>query len=386
VTSDPFNVTVRDTTAPEFGPTPDVTKEGNVSGGFQGEAYTLPTATDAVDGGVAPDCSPGPGAKFDLGNTEVTCTATDTRNNEATEKFTVTVEDNTPPEFLLAPQDVTVQAQNANTGTPATNGCIQQFLNTPTAHDEVGGDRPVTNDAPDQFDVGDTEVTFTASDGRGNDVEDKAVVSVRLGPQGECTIDPKAPRNVRNATAREDNRLVVLKWQNPGARDFWRVEIERSRTDGQGRTRTFKTKREFLRDDEVQNGVEYRYVIYSVDEAGNRPNGVERRATPHRILLLRPRDGAVISRPPLFDWVKKARARYYNFQLHRMVNGELKKVLSRWPAATAFDLPRTWRFEGRRYRFVPGRYHWFVWPGFGPRSQANYGDLMGSNSFRVKRR
>ena len=93
--------------------------------------------------------------------------------------------------------------------------------------------------------------------------------------------------------------------------DFWRVEIQRSRTDGQGATRTFRTKREVLRDDEVLNGIEYRYVIYSVDVAGNRPNGVERRATPHRILLLRPRDGAVISRPPLFDWVKKARARFY---------------------------------------------------------------------------
>jgi hypothetical protein len=339
-----------------------------------------------VGGGIPVDCSPGPGEKFDLGNTEVTCSATDAGDNTATKTFTVTVTDTTPPNFLLAPQDVTVQAANANTGTPATHSCIKQFLETPTARDEVGGNRLVTKEAPAQFPVGDTPVTFTASDGQGNHAQATAVVSVRIGPQGQCTIDPWAPGNVRNATAREDNKLVVLRWQNPGAQDFWRVEIERTRTDGLGGTRTFKTRREVLRDDEVRNGVEYRYVIYSVDEAGNRPNGVERRATPHRLLLLRPRDEVVLRRPPLFDWVNKARARYYNFQLHRMVNGELKKVLSRWPTVSSFQLRSPWRFEGRRHRFVPGRYFWYVWPGFGPRSAANYGELMGANSFRVKRR
>ncbi|HEX2504982.1 MAG TPA: HYR domain-containing protein [Gaiellaceae bacterium] len=383
-----FDVTVRDTTEPQFGAAPDVTREGNVLGGYQGDAYTPPTATDAVGGGIPVDCSPGPGAKFDLGSTDVTCRATDASDNTATKTFTVTVTDTTRPNFLLAPQDVTVQAANANTGTPATHGCIQQFLDTPTAHDEVGGNRPVTNDAllRRRFPVGDTTVTFTASDGQGNDAHATAVVSVRIGPQGQCTIDPRAPGNVRKATAREDNKLVVLRWQNPGAQDFWRVEIERTRTDGLGGTRTFKTKREVLRDDEVRNGVEYRYVIYSVDEAGNRPNGVERRATPHRLLLLRPRDEVVLRSPPLFDWVNKARARYYNFQIHRMVNGELRKVLSRWPTVSSFKLRSPWRFEGRRYRFVPGRYFWYVWPGFGPRSAANYGELMGANSFRVKRR
>ena len=230
-----FTVTVRDTTAPEFGPAPNVTKEGNVLGGYQGDAaYTPPTATDLVDSGVIPDCVPGPGAKFDLGNTEVTCTATDTRSNTATKKFTVTVRDRTEPVFLVEPQDVTVQAANVNTGTPATNSCIQEFLNAPTAYDEVDGNRPVTHNAPDQFRIGDTEVTFTASDESGNDETDEAVVSVKIGPQGECTIDPIAPRNVRNATVREGNKLVVLRWQNPAVSDFWRVEIQRSRTDGQG--------------------------------------------------------------------------------------------------------------------------------------------------------
>ena len=153
-----------------------------------------------------------------------------------------------------------------------------------------------------------------------------------------------------------------------------------------GATRTFRTKREVLRDDEVLNGIEYRYVIYSVDVAGNRPNGVERRATPHRILLLRPRDGAVISRPPLFDWVKKARARFYNFQLERFRNGDWRRVLSRWPTASSFQLTKTWRFDGRRYRFVRGWYAWHVWPALGTRRKPDYGNLMGSNVFRVPRR
>ena len=60
------------------------------------------------------------------------------------------------------------------------------------------------------------------------------------------------------------------------------------------------------------------------------------------------------------------RATYYNVQLFR--NG--KKILTAWPKSTSFRLARTWRFDGRTQTLSPGRYRWYVWPGFGARSDS----------------
>ena len=39
----------------------------------------------------------------------------------------------------------------------------------------------------------------------------------------------------------------------------------------------------------------------------------------------------------------------------------------------------------KRYALTPGVYTWYVWPGFGPRSAAEYGQLVGSSTFTVVR-
>jgi hypothetical protein len=53
--------------------------------------YTLPSATDAVDPQVAVDCEPEPNTKFALGDTMVSCTATDDSGNSVNRTFTVSV-------------------------------------------------------------------------------------------------------------------------------------------------------------------------------------------------------------------------------------------------------------------------------------------------------
>ena len=73
-------------------------------------------------------------------------------------------------------------------------------------------------------------------------------------------------------------------------------------------------------------------------------------------------------------------ASYYNVQLYRGA-----KVLSTWPAHARLQLRPTWRFDHRRYRLKPGRYRWYVWPGFGRRGSARYGRLIGSGGFVVTR-
>ena len=61
--------------------------------------YTPPTAIDDRDGEVTVVCNPPPGALFPIGNTLVTCTATDSATNTSVYKFYVTV-------FSAAPEDL----------------------------------------------------------------------------------------------------------------------------------------------------------------------------------------------------------------------------------------------------------------------------------------
>lgn len=72
-------------------------------------------------------------------------------------------------------------------------------------------------------------------------------------------------------------------------------------------------------------------------------------------------------------------ARYYNLQLWRRG----RKILSVWPARPRYQLKGRWKFGGGSWRLEPGRYRWFVWPGFGPRSKADYGRRLGPGRFRV---
>jgi hypothetical protein len=56
-----------------------------------------------------------------------------------------------------------------------------------------------------------------------------------------------------------------------------------------------------------------------------------------------------------------------------------------WPVQASLQLRPTWRFDGHRYRLKPGRYRWFVWPGFGKRRAAHYGRMIGRAKFLVVR-
>jgi hypothetical protein len=109
-------------------------------------------------------------------------------------------------------------------------------------------------------------------------------------------------------------------------------------------------------------------------------------------MLVAPRDGARLARGTVFSWRRAPAARYYNFQLFLQRPGavgnapRLQKVLSAWPATNRFRLGAKWKFGRRTYRLVPGTYRWFVWPGFGARRDARYGELLGERSFVVVRR
>src|SRR5262249_36175318 len=85
-----FTVTVSDTTPPVIAAHAPVTARATSAAGAV-VTYTLPAATDAVDGPVTVTCTPVSGITFAFGVTTVTCTARDTANNTVTSTFTVTV-------------------------------------------------------------------------------------------------------------------------------------------------------------------------------------------------------------------------------------------------------------------------------------------------------
>jgi len=106
-------------------------------------------------------------ALFPLGTTTVTWTATDGAGNQTTGTQLVTVADTTAPE-LTVPADVTVEAEGELTGVDSGQA---------TAADAVGP-VTVTNDAPALFPLGTTTVTWTATDGAGNQTTGTQLVTV----------------------------------------------------------------------------------------------------------------------------------------------------------------------------------------------------------------
>jgi hypothetical protein len=151
-----FTVTVTDNTPPLLTVPANVTVEATAA------ATPVSFTASATDLGesIAPVCHPASGFGFPVGTTSVSCTATDTHGREASATFTVTVTDNTPP-ALVAPSDITAAATS-----PA--GAIVTF--TATASDVASGPRPVACGPPSgsTFPIGETTVTCTASDLRGN--------------------------------------------------------------------------------------------------------------------------------------------------------------------------------------------------------------------------
>lgn len=155
-----YTVFVVDTTAP------DVTLPAG--GTFEAESaagatvmYADGTATDLVSGPAHLVCTPAAGSVFAIGDTVVTCTASDAAGNSASGAFTITVGDTTAPTVTTA-GDVSAEARGAD-GAPVT------FADA-TAADLVDGAIPATCDpaSGSLFPLGVYDVTCLALDAHGN--------------------------------------------------------------------------------------------------------------------------------------------------------------------------------------------------------------------------
>jgi hypothetical protein len=190
--SEQFTVTVVDTTAPELTLPPDVLEEADQLGG---KVVTFAaTATDVVDGTVTVACGWTSGSLFPVGTTEVTCTASDARENTAQGSFLVTITDTTAP-VVTVPDDLTLEAAGAD-------GAVAEFADDVSASDVVDGDLAVSCDpaSGSTFGLGTTTVTCTATDAAGNagsESFDVTVVDttppVISGTPGDFTVEATGP-------------------------------------------------------------------------------------------------------------------------------------------------------------------------------------------------
>jgi HYR domain. len=377
-----FGVTVADTIGPAFSGVPaDRQIEANGPAGSIVN-YTPPTANDATDGPEVVTCTPESGSTFSLGTTTVTCHASDTRGNTSAASFSVSVVDTTKP-TLIVPADRAVYADSPD-GLSAQNPYAADFLNQAQAVDSVDPHPRISNDAPVLFTVGVHLVTFTAVDTSGNTVSKGARLTVQpMPPAGTPPLPvPPArtlPKNVTGLRAEAGDGRVRLSWHIPDGVDH--VVVTHALSAGGEAQVIYTGGAESFTDLHLVNGLEYRYIVVSIDKDGNSSAGTAITALPKATLLRSPKDGARLRKPPKLVWVRNSEASYYNVQLFR---GNVK-ILSAWPIRATLALKANWKYQGHAHRLMPGAYRWYVWPGFGARAAIDYGEMLGVSTFQIVR-
>ena len=157
-------VTLVDTTPPEIFAPSDIIAEAT---GLSSTMVELGEATAHDLMGIASVTEHLP-SFFVLGETTVTWTATDISGNSASVTQTVTIVDTTAPS-ITAPDSITVEATSANSNVVS--------LGNPVSSDLV--DAPsISNNAPDIFPLGETTVTWTATDISGNSASVTQTVTI----------------------------------------------------------------------------------------------------------------------------------------------------------------------------------------------------------------
>jgi hypothetical protein len=191
--------------------------------------------------------------------------------------------------------------------------------------------------------------------------------------------DATAPA-LAKTEAKVDKGVARIGWDRAG--DVVEVELLRSPgINGAKSTIVYQGKGAAFVDKTVKAGIRYRYDISVEDLAGNVTTKAVMAIAGAASALYGPAAGAVVKAPPLLRWKPVAKATFYNVQLYR--NGV--KVLSTWPGSPRLRLSKTWKYGGKKQRFAPGNYRWYVWGARGTRAKPVYGKVLGSSTFTVKR-
>jgi large repetitive protein len=193
--------------------------------------------------------------------------------------------------------------------------------------------------------------------------------------------DLTPPGRVRRLHVNVGYGFLRLSWLPPADPDLDHVQVRRGRSaKGGSQTTVYQGRATKYVDRRFENGSYFVYRVRSYDRAGNVSGSAPLAVSP-AALLRSPRNGGVVrASTPLLAWAKVPRAGYYNVQLYRGA----QKLLSAWPVKAKLALAQRWAYQGRAFRLGKGLYRWYVWPGFGARSQSKYGHLLGTATFTVR--
>jgi CubicO group peptidase (beta-lactamase class C family) len=118
--------------------------------------YSTPTATDDTDPSVTVACSPKSDSLFPVGNTTVTCTATDACTNRSTCLFLVTVNADTTPPVIQCPSNIVLWT--------CSTSAITHYSVTATDDLDTNVEIACTPPSGSLFAIGQTTVVCTATD------------------------------------------------------------------------------------------------------------------------------------------------------------------------------------------------------------------------------
>jgi hypothetical protein len=176
--------------------------------------WIAPTATDncSTPSVSSTDTS---GTKFNIGTKTVTYTATDTKNNQATCSFTITVinpclPDITAPVFVNCPDNISKTISD-------TAVVVTWF--TPTVIDNCSSYTVTSTDTSGtKFNIGTKTVTYTATDAKNNKSTCSFIVTV-INPCATDTIKPVLTICPANISKTITDTAVVVTWIAPTATD-----------------------------------------------------------------------------------------------------------------------------------------------------------------------
>ena len=230
--------------------------------------------------------------------------------------------------------------------------------------------------------LGDGRHTFSvqAVDAAGNVDLSPVAYAWQISGVGPPVADLKPPANVTKLRRNIGYGRLQLRWRKPRDSDFDHVNVYVSTNPKTPpRKLVYGGKRLSYTDRHFKNGQYYRFLVVSYDRAANASGG-RPALVPASALLRSPRNASVVRTAPTFRWAGVRGASFYNIQLY--YGGS--KILSAWPHKPRQLLTRRWSYGGHRFSLARGIYVWYVWPGFGPRAKARYGQLLGQGSFRVR--
>jgi hypothetical protein len=328
------------------------------------------------DGSLASCASPKIYSSLHDGQHTFSVQATSLANTGPTTEFTWTVD-------TVAPDTTIGSTPPATSNTPTATFAFTSTEPGSTFACSLGTAGFTPCASPQSYaGLGDGAHTFRvqAVDAAGNVDASPASYSWQIVGVGPETIDHTPPGNVRRLRRNVGYGVLYLTWRKPGDGDFDHVKVFVS-TSAKSAPRTpvytghgtKYTKKHF------KNGLYYRFAVVSYDRSGNASRGVPV-TVPASILLRRPRDGGLVRSPPRLLWDELINSTFYNVQLYYGA----QKVLSAWPNHAKLKLGRRWSYGGRHFQLRKGLYHWYVWPGFGPRAKGRYGQLLGQATFRVR--